>query len=168
MKGALMKTFQKHLVPLFIFASMGVIQDAAAASTSQLECQFVGVSNQERIDDQPDHMLGTSSYSCRAASGPLSGAVYTGNNITEWTGSTGKYVSGSAVHRFAGGILVSIITSGTLDYIMSNGQPVGFTAKGKGRIAVASGSAASLAGSLFTFTAKTTGFNQFRILVTHP
>jgi hypothetical protein len=162
-----MKTIQKHLVLLFTVASMGVTQEAAAQISAQLECQYVGVASREPIGDRDGHMLGTSSYSCRVVTGPLKGAVYTGNNVTEWDGPTGIYVSGSSVHRMAGGILVSTITGGTLDYIMKDGKPVGVISNGTGRNAIASGPGTPFAGKSFKFSSKTTGLNQFNIDVTY-
>jgi hypothetical protein len=99
--------------------------------------------------------------------GLLKGSVYTGSNVTEWDGTTGKYVSGNAVTRAAGGMLVTTITGGTLEYIMKDGKPVGVISSGTGQAAIATGSAAPYAGRSFKFSSKTTGLNQFNIDVTY-
>jgi hypothetical protein len=162
-----MRTIQKHLVLFFIVASTGVAQEAAAQVSVQFECRYVGVTSQEPIGDRDGHVLGMSSYSCRVVTGPHKGGVYTGTNVTEWEGPTGIYVSGSAVDRLAGGIVVSTITGGTLAYIMKDGKPVGVISNGTGRTAIDSGPGAPFAGKSFKFSSKTTGLNQFNIDVTY-
>jgi hypothetical protein len=162
-----MKTFRKHLALLFAIASAGVMQEAAAQVTAQFECQYVGVTSQEPIGDRDGHVLRMSSYSCRVMTGPHKGGVYTGNNVTEWDGPTGIYVSGNAVTRVPGGIVVSSVTGGTLAYIMKDGKPVGVISNGTGRTAIDSGPGAPFAGKSFKFSSKTTGLNQFTIDVTY-
>jgi hypothetical protein len=49
---------------------------------------------------------------------------------------------------------------------LADGKVTGFTATGKGRYLLATGSAASLAGKTFSFTAKPTGAGQWETEVT--
>jgi hypothetical protein len=47
--------------------------------------------------------------------------------------------------------------------ILTDGKVTGWTVSGKGRVAMATGSAASFAGKTYTFTAKPTGPGQFAV-----
>ncbi len=143
-------------------ALMAVAPSAVAQeSTSTLACQDVGVSAPEPLGDREGHSILTSQTSCRVDSGPVSGGVSTGTDIWEWNGPKAVLLSSSGVVRKPGATVVYLSTAGTLALTMTDGKVTGWTASGRGTYPVATGSAASLAGKSFTFTAKPTGPGQF-------
>jgi hypothetical protein len=130
----------------------------------KVSCQDIGASGaREPVGDREHHAISVAQASCRIESGPWSGAIVTDTETWEWDGTNAVLLSGSAVGRMAGSTGVSVTTSGTLALMMSDGKVTGWTATGKGRWPVASGSAASMAGKTYTWTSKPTAPRQFEI-----
>jgi hypothetical protein len=69
--------------------------------------------------------------------------------------------SNSGVARKPGATVVYVGPEGKLALTMTDGKVTGFTGSGKGVYVLATGSAASLAGKPYTWTAKSTGPMQF-------
>jgi hypothetical protein len=72
-------------------------------------------------------------------------------------------VSGNGVIRKPGATVVYVQTDGKLALTMTDGKVTGWTASGKGPWAIATGSAASLAGKSATWTAKPAGPGEFTV-----
>jgi hypothetical protein len=125
--------------------------------TYTITCQDVGAGTPEPLGDREGHTIAIYEGSCRADSGPLSGAIWTGRDIFEWNGPNAVLVSGNGVVRKPGATVVYQSTGGQLSLTMADGKVTGWTASGKGTNVVATGSAASLAGKPYTWTAKPAG-----------
>ena len=68
--------------------------------------------------------------------------------------------------RKPGAMAAVQITEGTIELTITDGKVTGATASGKGRWPIATGSAAAFSGKTFSWTSKTTGFNQYSVEVT--
>jgi hypothetical protein len=135
------------------FAPRAVAQEI----TTTLACQGVDGFAPEPLGDREGHKISVDHYSCRVEAGPMSGAVATGTSITEWDGSTAVERSDIGVARKPGGTLVWRGTEGKSELTMADGKVTGWTGSGTGVNQIATGSAASLAGKPYAWTAKSTG-----------
>lgn len=136
---------------------------AVAQEIMKYICQDIGGGPPEPLGDREGHSISVGPYSCRVDSGALSGGVSTGASIWEWDKTNAVLVSGNGVIRKPGATVVYQATEGKLALTMADGKVTGFTASGRGSYPMAIGSAASLAGKSFTWTAKSTGPGQFEI-----
>jgi hypothetical protein len=141
------------------FASSAVAQETTFTST----CQGIGSGAPEPLGDREGHSIQTSQGSCHVDSGPMSGGILTTTDIWEWDGPNAVLLSGSGVCRKPGATLVVVDTGAKLALTMVDGKVTGWTASGRGTNVVATGSAASMAGKSYTFTAKPTGPGQFTV-----
>jgi hypothetical protein len=146
-------------IALAAAASSAVAQE----NTFTLTCQDVGGGAPEPLGDREGHSILANDYSCRADSGPLSGGVWTGRDIWEWDKTNAALVSGNGVVRKPGATVVYQHTAEKSALTMTDGKVTGFAGAGRGSLAMAIGSAASLAGKSYTFTAKSTGPGQFTV-----
>jgi hypothetical protein len=131
--------------------------------TATFTCQGLGSGAPEPLGDREGHTIVVGEYSCRADSGPMSGAVGTGTNIWEWDGPNAVERSDSGVLRKPGATVVWQGTEGKLALTMTDGKVTGWTGSGKGVNVIATGSAASSAGKPYAWTAKSTGPGTFTI-----
>jgi hypothetical protein len=129
-------------------------------------CQSVGSTAPEPVGDREGHAIQVDMISCRVEGGALAGGITTGQDIWEWDKTNAKMVSVTGLVRKAGATAAYELTDGTIALTLADGKVTGFTATGKGRYQLATGSAASLAGKTFTFTAKPTGAGQWETDVT--
>ncbi len=157
MKTALFAAGIGTAIAFAAFAPDAVAQE----NTITLTCQSIGSGPPEPLGDREGHSISVPQFSCRVDSGPMSGGVLTGAAIWEWDKTNGVLVSGSGVARKPGATEVEVYTEGKIALTMADGKVTGFTASGRGSYPVAIGGAASLAGKSFTFTAKSTGSDQF-------
>ena len=95
--------------------------------------------------------------------GPLEGSVLTQQTIWEYGKEIATQVSLHGVYRKPNAMAVLVNSSGTLLLQYKDGNYSGWTASGKGRIAAASGSAASLNGKTYSWTAHPIGNRKYVI-----
>ena len=128
-------------------------------------CQNVGTDPPEALGDREGHSISINVASCHSESEAMSGAVLTGTVIWEWNGPNAVLLSSNGVIRKPGATMVYQNTGGSLALTMTDGKVTGFTASGKGDEKLATGSLAALAGTSYTWTAKSAGPGQFTIEV---
>jgi hypothetical protein len=147
-------------------AVVGVAPGAVADEVAKNICQEIGHAGPESLGDREGHAIAIVSASCRIQSGPLEGGVLTAQYIWEWDKTTATMIFGGGVVRKAGSTVVYQYTTGDIALTMADGKVTGFTSSGKGRWAVATGSAAPLAGKSFTWASKPAGFGQYETVWT--
>ena len=140
--------------------SFAALAPAALAQEKDI-CQSIGNTAPEPVGDREGHAIQVDMISCRVEGGAMDGAVGTGQDIWEWDKTNANMVSVTGLLRKPGATVAYELTAGTIALTMADGKVTGFTATGKGRYSLATGSAASLAGKSFTFTAKPTGLGQW-------
>jgi hypothetical protein len=101
--------------------------------------------------------LSVASATCIADGGPMSGGVVTQNALWESDKGTGTLLSADGVVRKPGSTAAYKLLTGTLNTVMKDGKPAGWTGSGKGVYTLAVGEAASLKGKTFSWTGKATG-----------
>jgi hypothetical protein len=148
------------VIALSATAPSAVAQENTFTNT----CQIVGgAPSPEPLGDREGHSISSEVDSCHVDSGPLSGGVLSGTAIWEWNGTNAVMLSGSGVIRKPGATAVYQNIEGKLALTITDGKVTGSTASGRGAILMATGSAASLAGKSYTWTAKSTSPVQFTI-----
>jgi hypothetical protein len=145
-----------------VFAAFGPEAGAQETSTRYI-CQAIGAGAPEALGDRDHHLISIDQTSCRVASGPMSGGILTGMTIWEWNGPNAVLVSGNGIVRKGDATVVYVQTEGKVAVTYADGKMTGFTASGKGRIAVATGDAASEAGKVTTWTVAPTGPRQMTV-----
>lgn len=140
---------------------------AQTAAAEKLHCQTVGSAAPEALGDRDGHALSVNHISCRVEGGAMDGGVLTGTTIYEWDKGQATVLSGSGVTRKPGAATVYQHTEGKMSLVMTDGKPSGITGSGRGRMAMATGSAAPMAGRTYSFTFRTTGPSQFVVDVKH-
>lgn len=129
----------------------------AQAITSKSTCIGHGANWAEPVGDRDGHRLQVSEATCLVEGGPLDGAVVTQHTIWEIDKGTGTMLSSHGVNRKPGAMTAYANISGTLSFQMTDGRVTGWTASGKGRNMMATGSASSVAGKTYNWTARPTG-----------
>ncbi|MDQ6628136.1 MAG: hypothetical protein M3Z29_06765 [Pseudomonadota bacterium] len=129
--------------------------------TDKSICTFIGVNPQEQLNDRQGHAISISQFTCRAEGGLLDGAVMTGSQIYEWNGVNAVGHAGYGVYRKPGATVVYVNDEMRNSLTMADGKVTGFAASGKGHYAIATGTAESLAGKTYSYTAKPIGPGQF-------
>ena len=84
------------------------------------------------------------------------GDIWTETIVWEWDKTDASIVESAGVIRKLGGAAVVKITEGSFSLTIAEGKVTGFTGSGRGVFPLAVGTAASLAGKLFTYTVKST------------
>jgi hypothetical protein len=147
---------------LAVIASVVVVPEVEALeNVSKYNCQAIGSGISESLGD--GLLISTDEYTCRIDSGPLGGGVLTGRSIWKWSGPDAVLVSGDGVARKDGAAWIFVQTEGKIAVTTAGGKVTGFGASGKGRIAAASGAAASETGKTTTWTVEPTGVRQFTV-----
>ncbi len=149
------KTILHAMAVIALSLTSGLVLAQAAASQSN--CTFHGGLVREPIGDREGHALQVSAATCAVTGGVLDGTVETHHAIYEHDKGASSLRSADSVFRKPGARAVARITAGTLEIVMKDGNPAGWTASGKGVYTMASGTAAPLAGKTFTYTARSTG-----------
>ena len=126
-------------------------------------CHTAGTAPQEALGDREGHAVSAGSYTCRVEGGPLDGGVLTGTNIYEWDKASAVGLSGNGVGRKPGATLVYQLGEFKNALTMADGKVTGFLATGSGTYKLATGTAASLAGKSFSYSARPAGPGQFTI-----
>ena len=139
---------------------------AVAQEISKSICQLVGSSQLEPLGDREGHAIEVGTETCRVEGGAMDGGLVTGQAIWEWDKTNAKMLSIAGVVRKPGATVAYEITEGKLALTTADGKVTGFTASGKGRWSMATGSAASMAGKTFTYKARPTGAGQWETEVT--
>ena len=134
--------------------------------TLTANCTIVGALTPEPIGDRDGHAIGTEQDVCVDQTGPFVGGVETGHSVWEWNGPKATLLSHAGVVRKPGAMAAVQLTEGTIELTITDGKVTGATASGKGRWPIATGSAAAFSGKTFSWTSKTTGFNQYSVEVT--
>ena len=149
------------IVTAIAFAALAP-RAVAQEMSFKLICQEVGgTGNPEPAGDREGHFISVDHYSCRMQGGPMSGAVVTGNDVTDWDKADGVLVLGNAVVRKPGGFAAYQDAEGKIALTIADGKVTAATGSGKVRWVIAMGSAAPLAGKTFSYTFKTTGAGQW-------
>jgi hypothetical protein len=158
---------RKSLVAGIAVASMLVAAAPALAqpSTSKLDCLSTGSNAPEPLGDREGHAIQVSTATCKITGGLMDGAVVTQHTVWEIDKGTFTTVSGDNVARKPGALMVSRPTTGTLTMRMEDGRPTGWTATGKGVVAIAVGGAAPLAGKAYSWSGRATGPRDYVIEV---
>jgi hypothetical protein len=156
-----MRNFSKTCGVVAAVAFVAAAPRAVAEEVAKNACQEIGHGSFESLGDREGHGILIVSASCRVESGPLEGGVLTAQYVWEWDKTTAALTFGGGIVRKAGATVVYQYTEGKTTLIMTDGKVTGYTSSGKGRWAVASGSAASLAGKTFTWESKPTGVGQY-------
>jgi hypothetical protein len=168
MEGVDMNILQKLCSVTSAALAFAATEPSAIAQevTAVLTCQNIGAVAPEPLGDREGHAILIGPYSCRIDSGPMSGGVLTGAATWEWDGPNAVLLVASGVERKPGATAVYLETEGKFALTMADGKITGWTASGRGKYPVATGSAASLAGKSYTFDAKPTGAaGQFTVEV---
>jgi hypothetical protein len=143
------------------------VQGATAQEQrSHNDCSNVGGFTPEQLGDREGHALSEAASSCQITDGPLAGAVVTETGLWEWDGPKAKELSDYGVARKPGATFAFKHTDGTLEVMMTDGKPSGWTASGHGIATLATGSWASLNGKEYEWTGKGTGPNVFEADIT--
>jgi hypothetical protein len=154
----------KNTTPVIIglaLSSLMVTAMADDSKTSKLHCMFTGTHPMETLGDRADHSISVNQYTCNVEGGPLDGAVTTGTTVYEWDGPNGTGQVGYGIDRKPGANAIYVNTEMKNTVSMTDGKVTGAVFSGRGRYAVATGAAASLAGKSYTYKGKTTGPNSF-------
>ena len=136
-------------------------------ATARLHCHTVGSAPPEPLGDREGHSVSVSQFACRVEGGPTDGGVLTGTTIVEWDKGNGIILSGSGVTRKPGATTAFQHSEGKVALILSEGKVVGSTGSGRGRMTMATGTASSLAGKTYSYSAKTVGPGQSVVEVTY-
>jgi hypothetical protein len=120
-------------------------------------CQPVGGRAPEPLGDREGHAILVTEGNCRVESGALSGGVLTDISIWEFDGTKAVRLTESGIIRKPGATVVINGTGRNFALTITDGKVTGWTASGRDNYLMATGSAASLAGKSFTWTAKPTG-----------
>ena len=124
-----------------------------AAMTSTFTCYTVRAT-QEPLGDREGHSLEVAEICGCVDSGPLSGGIITIDGIYEWDKTTAVSISTHGVIRKPDAIAVYQVDDGKIALTVTDGKITGATGSGRGTYLLATGSAASLAGKSFTWSAK--------------
>lgn len=135
----------------------------AQGVTWKLQCQSVGNSAPEPLGDREGHTISVLEYNCRTEGGPLDGAVLTGMSASEWDKGSANILSAQGIYRKPGGTAVFQHTEGKNTLIMADGKVTGWSGTGRGTYKLATGSAASLAGKGYSYSARSTGVGLFTV-----
>lgn len=138
----------------------------AQAVAVRVLCTNHGPNVIEPIVDREGQSLQAAEATCVVQGGPMDGAVETQHNLWHYDKGTGSLLSGHAVARKPGALSAAVISQGSLAFRMADGKVTGWTASGKGRMTLATGAAASLAGKSFDWSANPTGPRSYVIQVT--
>lgn len=153
----------QNVVAALALGAMGATATAQTAISYRAVCQNVGANPFEPIGDREGHSLAVVQQNCRVEGAPLDGGVLTGNIIYEWDKTVGTGLSGQAVVRKPGASVVIVLGEFKNVLTMTDGKVTGFIGTGQGIYKLATGSAASLAGKSFSYTATPTGPGQYVI-----
>lgn len=146
-----------------IVAALSLSSAAQSQTLEKSVCTFIGVNPQEQLNDREGHAISISQFSCRAEGGVLDGSVMTGSQIYEWNGVNAVGHAGYGVYRKPGATVVYVNDEMKNMLVLKDGKVTGFAASGRGHYPLATGTAASLTGKTYTYTAKPTGPGQFLI-----
>ena len=139
----------------------------AQAITYRVLCNNHGANWAEPVGDRDGHTLQLAEGTCVVQGGPLDGAVLSQQTIWEYDKGVGTMLSSHGINRKPGAMGAYINTTGTLTFQMTDGRVTGWTASGKGRSTMASGTASSLAGKAYSWTARPTGPRTYVIDVVY-
>ncbi len=146
------------IVSLSALALSLAITSAKAQEVNRETCQQVGSAPQEPIGDREGHAISTQTELCKVTEGPLKGGTRTGYTIWEWDGPKAKLLANQGAVRAPTGFLVYEGGDGTIEMIMKDGKPTGWTASGGGVTStLATGSVANRLGHPGVWSAKSTG-----------
>ncbi|HZM56603.1 MAG TPA: hypothetical protein VFC03_16400 [Acidimicrobiales bacterium] len=153
--------FTTRFAIAFIATALSFSAFAQTQAMDRSVCTFIGMSPPEPLNDRQGHTISISQFTCKAEGGVLDGAVMTGSQIYEWNGVNAVGHAGYGVYRKPGATVIYVNDEMKNMVIMADGKPAGFAASGRGHHALATGTAASLNGKTYTYTAKPIGPGQF-------
>ena len=147
-------------------AFMAGAPSVRAEDVARNKCQPIGPNGFQKLSDHPDHGLDIVTASCRVATGPIDGGAITAQYFWEWDKNVATLIYGGGVVRKGDAILVYQYTAGTITLDMTDGKITGHASSGKGRWAIATGAAASLAGKTFTWKSESTPTGDYETVWT--
>lgn len=157
-----------YLLALGMLGGMGTPTAAGAqALVVKVLCTNHGSTAPEPTGEAEGHSLLVAQATCLVQGGPLDGAIETQQNLWRYERGTGTLLSGHAVTRKPGALGAAQVTQGSLVFQMTDGRVTGWTATGRGRVTLAVGAAASLAGRSLSWTAAPTGPRSYTIQVSY-
>ena len=136
---------------------------AYAQTTSKLTCMSTGSLAPEAVGDRDGHFIQSVIGTCTIEGGPLDGAVMTQNTVWDADKGTATIPSGNGVVRKPGGVAVYQTSGGTRNLVIKDGKVAGWMASGKGVYTMATGTLSAVSGKTFSWTGKSTGFNQYSL-----
>jgi hypothetical protein len=151
----------KQLAIVLTTAALSASVVAQTPAVDKNLCTFIGVNPQEQLNDRQGHAISISQFTCKAEGGVLDGAVMTGSQIYEWNGVNAVGLAGYGVYRKPGATVIYVNDEMKNMLIMADGKVTGFASSGRGHYALATGTAASLNGKTYTYSAKPIGPGQF-------
>jgi len=164
-----MKTTSRHLA-LCIGGLSAIALSLAAPSAKAQEigreiCREVGHTAFEPLGDRQGHAISHSEVSCKTKDGLTAGAVRTESSLFEWDGATGTLVSSYGVDRGpGGGVMAFQDVDAKIDLTMTaGGRPIGWTGSGHSIVTLASGPWEALKGKRISWTARSTGLDEYEI-----
>ena len=158
-----MKLFYKPLLSAVGVACITLASGMALAESDRYVCQLVGDPSPEALGDREGHSVWVGGASCRVEGGPMDGALSTTSEVWEWDKTTASFLSGITVTRKPGATFTSLNTEGKLKLVIAEGKVTGMTFSGRGRVTMATGSAAALSGKTYSWEGKTTGVGQYYV-----
>jgi len=129
----------------------------AQPSSFRTLCTTYGANSVEPIGDREGHSIQAAAAACITQGGALDGTVTTQSTLWEIDKGVGVMLSSHGVSRKPGAVAAYVNTSGSLNFEVVDGKVTGWTAKGKGRDPLATGSAAGLLGKTYNWEARPTG-----------
>lgn len=152
-----------------LLACVLAAQSPALAQTSAFRavCNNHGANLPEPVGDRDGHRLQIAEGNCLVQGGLLDGAVLTEQTFWEFDKGTGTMLSSQGIYRRPGAMATYTNTDGAMSFQSTDGRITGWTAGGKGRFAMASGSAASLSGKTYRWTARPTGPRSYVIEIVY-
>jgi hypothetical protein len=149
-----MKTSSRYLLATF---GLTLATGAAFGQVSEkISCMSSGGAMPEPLGTE-GRSLAVASATCIVDGGPMSGGVATHNALWEADKGTMSLLSAHGVVRKPGSMGAFKLTSGTINILMQDGKPAGWTGSGKGVYTMGVGEAAALKDKPFSWTGKATG-----------
>jgi hypothetical protein len=163
--GSCARVVSARAVFAVALAAVGSVHAQGAAVRTV--CNSHGSNWNEPIGDRDGHTVQVAEGNCTVQGGPFDGAVLTQQTIWEFDKGSGTMLSSQGVYRKPGAMGAYVNSAGTLTFQIVDGKVTGWSASGKGRIALATGSAASYAGRTYSWIARPNGNRSYIVEATY-
>jgi len=152
---------QSMLRCLWVASSFTLCAGAYAETTFAQYCQLAGSNEPEPVGDRPGHAIQTGEFTCNNVGGGMDGSVTTATYVWEWDKTNVVELVTAGIVRMPGGFQVWERTESTIAVTMADGKVTGVSGTGRGRVLAAGGTLATTGGKTFSYSWKSTSFNQF-------